>query len=291
MSKEAFMQSVQALALELNYPESVMPPLLTAAAALPGDLPIESLTEPQTAEAAWDKIAARIPQWEEDDGMAQLAVTTAAAVLTKKKYQHMGISMEIFRDTMLCIPRFLGETKEICGRWAYDRGYWTWRQTAGLIVRLGTLEFGYHDLQDEKILPPGLKAVDPVIGVHIPTDVDMDPQALEASYAQARKFFFGDNSGPWKQSPPRAMICGSWLLDPNLQKMLPEASRIRRFASDFTPYGWQEFEFYYRWIFRIFAPGSLEDLPENTSLQRKVKAHLLSGGAIGNGLGYYRNFP
>ena len=83
------------------------------------------------------------------------------------------------------------------------------------------------------------------------------------------------------------MICESWLLSPALKEMLPPESRIRRFqdAFDITeedPEDTSALE----WVFFI-AEGQrdsvrYENLPEDTSLQRKMKAAFLAGRKPGN---------
>ncbi len=75
--------------------------------------------------------------------MAQLAAALAGACRTRRAYRERNIPDEIFLNTMGCFRRFLMETHEMSGRWAFDRGFWTWRQTGCLLFRLGTLEFEY----------------------------------------------------------------------------------------------------------------------------------------------------
>ena len=60
----------------------------------------------------------------------------------------------------------------------------------------------------------------------------------------------------------------------------PENSGIRRFAGDYRLYDVdEEDQEFYEWIFGGYKP--LEELPEHTSLQRAVKAHLATGGRLG----------
>ena len=75
------------LAGRLNLPEAVLAPLAAAAKALPEGLPIKQLTEPEAAAADWKTITAQLPVWQEDNGMAQLAVMLAAACRTEERYR------------------------------------------------------------------------------------------------------------------------------------------------------------------------------------------------------------
>ena len=282
VSLPSMVPEIMALARELGCPEEVLAPLELAAENLTDSLPLEKLACPQTAGNAWEEISARIPGFSEDDGMAQLAVTMGAAVLTRKKYADLGISQQVFLDTMLCIPRFLRETKDLLGRSAYDRGFWTWRQTGCLLFRLGTLEFEFRYLCDGEPLPRDLVPGDPVLDIHIPSDARISPDSLGDSYRRARAFFKGETQGPWCSHAPKAILCASWLLAETLQKLLPETSGIRIFAADYEIFSrCEDSDSFYRWLYQLPRPVPFRELPERTGLQRALKAHLLSGGHMG----------
>lgn len=259
--------AVMALAEALALPEPVMEPLERAAESLP-ELPLEALAAPETAEDAWRTVSARVPLWREDDGMAQLAAALAGACHTRRAYRENGLPEELYFSTMGCFPRFLRETHEITGRWVFDRGFWTWRQTGGRLFRLGTLEFEY--------LPEG-----PALGVHIPSDAVLSREELDRSYDWAERFFAREGL-VFRQGPPGEARCSSWLLAPVLETLLPEDSGIRRFAGDYVRRAAEEDDQeFYRWLFQCETPLPPEDLPERTSLQRAAKAHLAAGGKIG----------
>ncbi len=281
--------SIEALAIELGYPEPVLESMMTAAAALPVTVPIEGLSSPNQAQSAWKQVSQQFSDCVEDDGMAFLAVTTAAACAARRRYKSVGIPDTIFLETMRCIPRFLYETKELLGRWAYDRGFWTLRQTGGLLFRLGTLEFEYRTLEITEPCPSGLQHGDPVLNVHIPSDAVLQREELDSSYQQARAFFYGGVNGPWTAHPPKAILCDTWLLASALTLLLPEISGIRNFASDYQIYHEQfDSDAFYRWLYKLPAPVALQNLPEITSLQRRLKEHLLSGGHMGVAWGKLR---
>ena len=283
---KSMLAEISVLAEDLNYPEPVRKPMLEAASSIVRGLPIEALSEPDSAEKAWQEITEVLPAWQEDQGMALLAATTAAAALTRGKYTACHISDEIFLDTMEAIPRFIRESKDLFGSWVYDRGFWSWRQTGRLLFRLGALEFEYRLLETCEPLPRGLQAGDPILSVHIPSDARITRESLHSSYDSARAFFTGETEGPWKQEPPKAILCGTWLLAETLQQLLPETSGIRLFAEDYQIYHrTQDSRSFYRWLYQLPAPVPYRDLPERTSLQRKLKDHLLSGGHMGEGDG------
>lgn len=269
----------------LALPEPVLGPLERAAGALPEDLPLAALAAPDTAESAWEAVSARLPGEEEDDGMAHLAASLAAAGHTRRLYRENGVGEDVYRATMGCFARFLRETREIAGRWRYDRAFWTWRQTGGLLFRLGALEFEYCVWEGEA-LPPGLERGAPVLSVHIPSDAPLTREALDQSYAQAERFFAGEGRRFCRGGAPGAVLCGSWLLAPALEELLPENSGIRRFAGDYRRFAVREDnQEFYRWLFGAVHPVPVSDLPERTSLQRAARARLAAGGKIGMACG------
>ena len=269
------------LAEELNFPAPVLDPLRDAARRLPS-LPLDALASPACAAGAWAETAALLPPWQEDHGMAQLAAVLAAALRTRALYRAMHIPDSIYLATMGCLPRFLRETKQITGEWDFDRGFWTWRQTGGLLYRLGTLEFEYKSLGNSPA-PPGLSPEDGILSVHIPSDASLSREELDRSYAWAAEFFA--SAGTFCLSgPPKAVLCGSWLLSPVLDGLLPQSSGIRRFAGDYERYYVREEDTsFYRWVFGAVRPA--EELPEDTGLRRAIKRRLLAGGLVGMACG------
>ena len=150
------------------------------------------------------------------------------------------------------------------------------RQAGARLFRLGELEF---ELAENK---PGQRE----IGVHVPSDIRLEPELLNDSLKQADTFlreYFPD----WADLP---RSCESWLLSPVLKELLPPDSRILRFQAAFDlrevlP----EDDAALEWVFHV-AQGQREGLditklPEDTSLQRKMKALLLSGRKPGAGEG------
>ena len=274
-------KAVIALAEELQIPCEARQFMIDVMEKLPWDIMspfTEQLTDSSHAKEAWQKLVQYLAPFEGDSGMGQLAVYLAAACQIRNKYKEVGISDSIFLDTMGCFKRFLEETKEITGNWIFDRGFWVWRQTSGLLFRLGTLEFEYW--QAEGILPEEIKENDMGISVHIPSDAILTEEKLAESYDAMHTFWTEHEKQLCPMGKPRFVYCSTWLLSPELQKLLPENSGIRRFASEYRIY-YQNLENngFYRWLYN--GRKEMDTLPENTSLQRAVKKHLEAGGKIG----------
>ncbi len=115
-----------------------------------------------------------------------------------------------------------------------------------------------------------------VLGVHIPRKTNFAPEAVSAALEGAVEL--GKKGFP--ECEPKAFDCTSWLLDPALKAMMGENSKITAFAERFVrapakSSGKEVFSFVFNLPF-----GDFENLPENTSLERGLKAKYLAGEYI-----------
>ena len=203
-------------------------------------------------------------------GVVILKVMLLAALNTHAAYCTRGIPDEIFYATMACFTRFVNEHKASYGTYGFDRGFWTGRQLSCLLYRVGTLEY-------EMVTYDG----SPALSVHIPSDSLLTDENVSKSLSLADDFF--SQYYPAYSHVP--YICHSWLLSPTLFSLLTPTSNIARFASRFSVVRHdKETEAYKQWLYKKsdLAP---EEFPEETSLQRAVKAYVLAGGKIGEGFG------
>lgn len=207
---------------------------------------------------------------EDPRGFKMLTCQLLCAVSCREDYGKLGFSRKIYADTFACFTRFVGEHLESFGCYGFDRGFWTVRQVSNMLFRIGVLEY---ELLTEK----GKK----VVSLHIPSDADLSLPLLQQSYREAKALI--DNAFPEYRDVP--YVCGSWLLSPDLKDLLPESSRILGFQRSFLLTGTFADEEFKEWVFkRMDIPN--EDLPEDTSLQRSLKAFLLNGGTFRSGEGY-----
>lgn len=226
---------------------------------------LRRLTCPVHGQDAYRTLAERLGA----DDMAMLACQLRAACRTYKRYLEKGIPERVFFDTMGCYRRFLEEAHRMHGCWKFDRAWWTWRQLGMRLFRIGQLE--YEILYDKK-----------VISMHIPSDAVLTEQNVRDSVKAARKFFreFFPRCRHW------LFVCNSWLLAPELKKLLAAGSNILKFQKRFLILNRNdEAKDHMQWLFGVEENAPLESLPENTSLQKNAKAHLLGGGRIGTALG------
>lgn len=169
----------------------------------------------------------------------------------------------------------------------YDpSGAWTarLRREPGTIVGSPILPIGVA-LQEEvrlslaewqQVLAPG----DLVLRVHIPEGPPpLDPASCKESFEEALAFF----PRYCPEQPFVAFACASWLLDAQLEALLPAASNLVRFQQEMylVPIpsdGRGVFEY-------VFdrAPADLRTAPRDTALRRALLDHLLSGGHLRDG--------
>lgn len=272
--------NIIALCRDLGFHPSVTERIAALAPAV-DEAEARLLTDPAAAGDAASRLAERLKDSGER-GLDILAVFLAAAALDRQAWAARGIPDRVFLDTMGCFPRFVEEHFVTFGVRGFDRHYWAWRQTAGLLFRVGTLEYELFTLADgmqteSLALPPA----SPVLSIHIPSDADLSREAVLDSFGQAREFF----ARFFPEYRYRAAYCASWLLSGNLRGLLPESSRIRGFQDFFEMAFCDESKNdCIIWVFKRQYENPA-DYPEDTSLQRSIKAFILNGGTVGYGAG------
>ena len=207
---------------------------------------------------------------EDTDNIKILACMLKASADVYEIYKDKGISDEIYFATMKCYTRFIDETSQMTGKLYFDRYWWTTRQAGCHLFRIGELEY------EMKLIEENI-----VIGIHIPSDVDFSPSAIDNSLASAKHFF----ATYYPELSNAEYRCHSWLLDRQLKEMLNDNSNILSFQNRFEIFDEGEIGTdFIEWLYNTKSTDYAM-LPENTSLQKNVKKHLLSGGVIRNAYG------
>ena len=235
---------------------------------------LNELTDVETSVRAFEQLRGSLP--EDEKNYKMLLCQLYAMQFVYEKYQNKGISDIIFKNSFQCFSRYLSETKVIQERWLFDRDWWTIRFLNMTIFRIGELEYEYRNEN-------GLK----LISIHIPSGADLSHTAIGESLAQAKEFtnqFFPDYVGC-------DYICKSWLMSVKLRELLAENSKILDFQRRFhivmqMPQESSSIQF----LFQMPYSTPVEQLREDTSLQRRAKKVLQSGGTIGAGYGVLMDF-
>ena len=217
---------------------------------------------------------------EKGRGLPQLARALQLALGTKEKYAALGIPEEVFYDSFQDIAIWTRTYYERTGN--QGLGEWSWIQMSLdlKVFRLGRLQFEPNSLEKEirvggQVYPKGA----PVLHVHIPAEAPLDQRSVENSLGRAIPFFrqyFGKTYD--------LLHCHSWLLSPVLKELLPENSRILQFQSLFRVYATEDERQAEERVFGVIYDDPAV-YPEETSLQRLMKAYLRAGNKVGVGLG------
>ncbi len=221
-------------------------------------------------ESAWIPTLTRLKEelGEDPQGFRLLCCMLRCAWEAREDYTRLGLSDEIYDATFACFSRFVREHRESYGIWGFDRGFWTVRQVSCKLFRIGQMEYELTELEGK-----------PALSLHIPSDAQLD--RWQASWEMARPLLY--RIFPEYENAP--LFCRSWLLAPELQQLLPPGSRILAFQRTFRI---RPLEVstggYVRWVFKD-TRLTPDQYPENTTLQRSLKAWLQTGGTLTDALG------
>lgn len=138
------------------------------------------------------------------------------------------------------------------------------------VVTRDPVRIDLHDV--ELLLAPGM----PVTGIHIPADGPLDDDEVTQSLADASRRLGRLGRGTV------VGVCDSWLMDAALERFCPADGNIVRFMRRFLRYPIHAD--HPMIIERVFGWGAdslaIDELPERSSLQRRLKAYLAEGGRV-----------
>jgi hypothetical protein len=203
-----------------------------------------------------------------------------------------GVPEQVTWDTLSDLPRHIARHERLYGRPGFSELPWLSLHLRGLLYSLGRLQFervravAAPEDHAAVVAAAGPLAADEVLlNVHIPETGPLDPGLCEDAYARAT-----DRLAAWHpEERPRAFVCQSWLMDPQLRAYLPAGSNIIRFQDRFDVVGpgseasgsMQEF------VFGRAGAVDLDELPQRTSLERAFVQHLRSGGTWSARTGWF----
>lgn len=185
---------------------------------------------------------------------------------TYEEYVKRGISKEIFVETFGFITRFVSPTKDSNGKYRYDWAWWLQRQITLQEFRIGSLEYEFVEEENNRR-----------IEIHIPSDANMK---LEVLCQSVRDFLEFENKyfPEWVEVD---LTTETWMIMPELDKFLTNESKILQFKRLFNIVSVDYSQTWYMgWIFPGYSEIN-DDLPENTTLHRKLKQYLLEGNKFG----------
>ncbi len=200
------------------------------------------------------------------------------------RYRERGIDEAIFWNSMLDLKYKLDECKVVKGVKGSFVAFWFegfFNLTRFALGRLQfeVVPFGHTYEKDGKQLLPDSK----VINVHIPrTGTPLLSEECEAAYKQATAFFAEELDGNI------AFVCYSWLLYPENETILGEASNIVRFMKRYDVFKWGV-DKNKRDLWRLFDTDEShpDRLPTDTTARRLYARHIRGGGKLGWGHGVF----
>ena len=250
----------------LELPTPVIDKLMTYNAdrsAEPDDITKAMILNRKT----WDDGIKKLQEFvgDDPDGIKILGELLILCCEAYDRYLQLGISTQIFFDTMKFCTRFVNEHYRVFGQYKFVWAWWFPRQLALLEFRIGCLEYEFVEGNEN------------IISVHIPSDADLQKDAVAESFRAFmafEKYYFPD----WTDAK---IYCDSWLLSPALKELLDDNSNIINFQKLFIV---ESVDYDSLAVLDWVFPGNSEiseALPENTSLQRKMKKYLLQGKKVG----------
>lgn len=117
-----------------------------------------------------------------------------------------------------------------------------------------------------------------IVGIHIPRGAKITKENILSGFREA----FRLSRERYPEVDVRAIHCGTWMLDPQLKVLAGAESKLAGFVDSFLkyPHGGDATAAVYHFVFQRQHPESLEELPENTTLQRNIKTLYLNGGCM-----------
>lgn len=260
------MKTITDIMIKLDMQAEIKKKVIEVAQTIDLDLykdDIIALTDIKTASEAKDRLKEKLAP---DNGNIKILTCMLYALnYTYVGYKDKGISKTIFIDTMKAFRRFVQEHYNGNQKWAFDRDWWIYRQLAMTIFRIGELEYEMKNVDGNKY-----------ISMHIPSDANLKPDKVKQSLNEALDFF----RKYYLEYSEVKYVCSSWLLSSDLVNVLDEESNILKFRElfDILRENYNSSGFI-KWIYKT-EYSDLNDLPEDTSLQRNLKQYLLAGNSV-----------
>jgi hypothetical protein len=208
-----------------------------------------------------------------------VAVFLAAAPDIEAWYGERGIDASVLVRTLGDVGVRMAIRARRSGRRGLDTEQrWLTQHFTAQLFQLGRLQFnrdGWYYAPELARFVSTRTPDEHAVGVHIPEGGALDPDACDASFAQARTFF--DRYFP--NDHFRVAVCTSWLLDEQLLEHLPPDSNIARFQARFhvLPGAKPGNDDMIRFVFDERDPRR-DDVAVRTRLQHAVVRHLRDGG-------------
>ena len=203
----------------------------------------------------------------------------------RRIYEEKGFSEGLFWELAGEIQEQLLECRNTYGVWGNATGLWAWVFHEWQCVKLGRLVFEPMPHFCE-VSYQGVRKGDPTVLIHIPGGSPLDSagvmDALKQGYAYFKERF------PGGVVP---FVTDSWLLfPPYMDSVFPKDGNVQKFASLFHvlfQYVDETYENFPSVFGCPFHGADFSQLPQQTTLQRKLLAYLRQGNPMGSAYGIF----
>ncbi len=192
-----------------------------------------------------------------------------------EQYRSKGIDENIMVHTAKDIVLWTNAWSEVKGEMYLGELNWLSNHFNMRLFRLGNLEFMLKKFHTD--FPEfSITKDDYLIDVHIPNDAKFRDEDCEESFRMAKEFF----KKHYPDLELKYFTCESWLLDRELNKLLPETSNIIRFGRRFevipqeTTEDYAALRYVFKWDTTRF---NLENAVCSSGFSERLKKHVLSG--------------
>ncbi len=210
-------------------------------------------------------------------------VYAATVDATRAYHRSRGVSDDISWATLADLGQQMVIHRKRRGSTGLDLQWWLVSHFVGALFALGRLQFHLYHLRRGLAGPafwpdsdePGFRKGDAALGIHISAIGPLAPTACDESFARARSFV----SDHFPEHDFRVGTCTSWLLDEQLADYLPVESNIVQFQRRFQMVegSADDGRDTLRFVFDR-VPESLDELSQDTTLERAIVQHLRAGG-------------
>ena len=265
-----------------QFPESAKEAILTAADQVSAEIvPILAFYEDGYNH---ESTVPLIKELATASGIHEYTLWMVLLCLAAEKARPLYKTEQLYWDTFCDLRYKAQECYDVHRIWGTFVAHWYPIFYNGTIVKLGRMEYQVKACpfkEPKTALGITVNPGDPILALHIPTSFEpFDTAARMESYRMAWEYFCPDGR-------PLVCVCGSWLLFNGYEELFAPGSNIANFRKEFYMLSNGKTEVFSN-AWRIFGKDHklpADQLPENTSLQRAFKAHMISGGEHGNGTG------
>lgn len=257
----------------IKLPEGVIRQLYEYEKKRTAELPAE-ITKMLFSRATWEEGVKRLQTYLGEDPHHMNILWEQLNLVCSYSYDeyvNRKIPDKIFVDTFGFVSRFVSASMDENGKYTYDWAWWLQRQITLQEFRIGSLEYEFVESVSNR-----------EIEIHIPSDADMSLPAL----CQSVKDFLSFRSHFFPEWSEVIISTQTWMIMPELEKFLTSDSNIIHFKHlfdiDYVDYNQP---WYMGWIFPGYSEIN-DELPEKTTLQRRLKEYLLAGNKFGIAKGH-----